>query len=338
MTWKFLPIGLLLTICTANLRAQILNQTGLQSGANFNIGGTGASFRFITAPDIANSGVDQPLWTLSRRTSATETPWRWNLGYTGLETGSDVGSDFAIWSYNDAGQILRRNLTIRRSNGFVGIGTATPGTSLHVQGGSVQVFSGVDSQVGVSIGVTGNNRWALIRRAANEGTIGNGFSIYEDNTGISSGTSGARLHIAPGGRVGIGTTTPESILHIAAPGQTIKFGFGTNTSGYAFGIGLNDEGVNINNDSGIRGFNFNNANGRLITIASNGNVGIGTNNPNGHKLCVAGSGIFTKVVVKQVANWPDFVFEEDYQLRPIEDVMAYIKEHKHLPVFHQRRK
>jgi len=61
-------------------------------------------------------------------------------------------------------------------------------------------------------------------------------------------------------------------------------------------------------------------------------IAIGTNQvPTGYMLAVKGSGIFTHLQVKSVANWPDYVFEKKYQLRTLEDLEAYIDRYKHLP-------
>jgi hypothetical protein len=69
-----------------------------------------------------------------------------------------------------------------------------------------------------------------------------------------------------------------------------------------------------------------------MSISKDGNVAIGTNSvPAGYMLAVKGSGLFTHLQVKSVANWPDYVFEKKYQLRTLEDLAAYIDKYKHLP-------
>lgn len=65
--------------------------------------------------------------------------------------------------------------------------------------------------------------------------------------------------------------------------------------------------------------------------ATNGNVGIGTNDTKGYKLAVNGDAMFTKIKVKAYGNWPDYVFGESYKLMPLQDLEAYVKEHNHLP-------
>ncbi|MEP0986842.1 hypothetical protein [Ekhidna sp.] len=66
-----------------------------------------------------------------------------------------------------------------------------------------------------------------------------------------------------------------------------------------------------------------------MTIVEQGNVGIGTTSPS-HKLEVNGT-IRSKEVKVEAANWPDYVFEPDYDLRSLEETAAYIKSNKHLP-------
>jgi hypothetical protein len=68
-----------------------------------------------------------------------------------------------------------------------------------------------------------------------------------------------------------------------------------------------------------------------ITITGGGNVGIGTDDTKGYKFAVNGDAIFTKIKVKNNTSWPDYVFEENYQLPPLAEIAAYIKTHKHLP-------
>lgn len=46
---------------------------------------------------------------------------RWAIGTSLIPTGANSGSDFTIYSYNDAGNFLQAPLTIRRSDGATGI-------------------------------------------------------------------------------------------------------------------------------------------------------------------------------------------------------------------------
>jgi len=61
------------------------------------------------------------------------------------------------------------------------------------------------------------------------------------------------------------------------------------------------------------------------------NIAIGTSNPQGYKLAVNGKAIFTKLVVKPYANWPDYVFHKNFRLPGLPELERYIREHQHLP-------
>lgn len=60
-----------------------------------------------------------------------------------------------------------------------------------------------------------------------------------------------------------------------------------------------------------------------------GNVGIGTNAPT-EKLSVKGK-IRAQEIKVETANWPDYVFAEDYTLSSLEEVEKHIKAKGHLP-------
>ncbi len=66
-----------------------------------------------------------------------------------------------------------------------------------------------------------------------------------------------------------------------------------------------------------------------MILTDSGNVGIGTTTPGVHKLAVNGTVRAKEVVVD--TGWSDFVFEEGYFLRPLEEVESHIQEHGHLP-------
>lgn len=66
-----------------------------------------------------------------------------------------------------------------------------------------------------------------------------------------------------------------------------------------------------------------------MTIDNNGNVGIGTENPDA-KLSVNGL-IHTKEVKVDLIGWPDYVFEENYELLSLEETENYINKNGHLP-------
>ena len=61
------------------------------------------------------------------------------------------------------------------------------------------------------------------------------------------------------------------------------------------------------------------------------NIAIGTSNSQGYKLAVNGSAVFTRVVVKPMANWPDYVFSATYKLPELDALERFVRVHHHLP-------
>jgi hypothetical protein len=102
--------------------------------------------------------------------------------------------------------------------------------------------------------------------------------------------------------------------------------FKTNTTGYHF-----DRTVILGNGtlSSATKMTFKtNYTNDCMTLATNGNVGIGTTSPS-YKLDVAGVIRANEIIVNTTGA--DFVFADDYQLRPLSEVKAFIVENKHLP-------
>lgn len=65
-------------------------------------------------------------------------------------------------------------------------------------------------------------------------------------------------------------------------------------------------------------------------ISGGGQVGIGTISTGTHKLAVEGS-IGAREIKVEASGWSDFVFENSYDLRTLEEVEQHIKENGHLP-------
>ena len=116
-----------------------------------------------------------------------------------------------------------------QDQGNVGIETTSPLAHLHVDGDATEpmgmlVYQDADDTVGLSIrrdaGSRGTN-WATLQFCNNDNPGIACSYVFQDKAlgGVSfgSGTGGAQtneMHIAPGGNVGIGTTTPRLKLDI----------------------------------------------------------------------------------------------------------------------------
>jgi len=103
-------------------------------------------------------------------------------------------------------------------------------------------------------------------------------------------------------------------------------------------ISITSGGINIASLSTVP-FNVSNPNTNLFKINSDGSVVIGSSTittpgaGTNYKLYVE-KGILTekvKVAVKTTSDWSDFVFANDYKLKPLKEVEKYITANKHLP-------
>ncbi|MEM6829561.1 MAG: cell surface protein, partial [Bacteroidota bacterium] len=133
-------------------------------------------------------------------------------------------------------------------------------------------------------------------------------------------TSGTNLFIAGTGNVGIGTTNPTEKLFVAG---NIRLNDDSDIFGLDILQGFNDLRFAATPTSGTNLF-----------IASTGNVGIGTTNPT-EKLDVNGNiraaNIRASNVNVKLGSFPDYVFADNYDLMPLEELEAYIDANKHLP-------
>ena len=187
--------------------------------------------------------------------------------------------------------------------------------------------------------------------------IGTGLSASGDQNATTNA-----LAITLNGDVGIGTSVPSAKLDVGAflnggalgvvlgrlaEGNSSGSGTFLGVKGYdtqpvdakSFALehsfyGSINSSINFVRGGGVTGgyLTFNtNDNSEKMRIHSNGNVGIGTTDPKGYKLAVAGKAIAEEVTVKLQANWPDYVFEPTYNLSPLDSIKTYIDKNKHLP-------
>ena len=160
------------------------------------------------------------------------------------------------------------------------------------------------------------------------------------NTGKNvwvGGFTGTTSNLLVDGKVGIGTSGPTAKLEVSGgniAGNSAVIAQGNNytwTNGATF--------IDYNPSAGygrIGAYDYSTASWKNLTIGG-GNLGIGTPNPS-EKLEVNGNArIVGEIYSKKVkvsanaSNWPDYVFEPDYQLRTLAETEVFIKANKHLP-------
>jgi hypothetical protein len=148
-----------------------------------------------------------------------------------------------------------------------------------------------------------------------------------------------RFRISSNGNVGIGISDPQYRLHVngtfTASSITVQnsdtWQSGLNiynnlNNGFQFNVGGTTNQVLGTGNLGIYGSE---ANKYLLAISPNGNVGIGTTSPS-QKLAVNGT-IRGKEVIVEGGIWPDYVFENSYELLSLNKLAEYIAHNKHLP-------
>lgn len=165
-----------------------------------------------------------------------------------------------------------------------------------------------------------------------EGVLPNGGGDVIASAKFGKLNSGENdLFVAYDGNVGVGTAYPKTKLSLNNnKGQSINFLSGENSSGYSLNVGVNDDGINFQHNSLSRGFNFKNKDNTLVKITYDGSLGIGTTDPKGYKLAIAGKAIAEEVVVKLQSAWPDYVFVDDYKLPTLYEVEQHINKKGHL--------
>lgn len=213
-------------------------------------------------------------------------------------------------------------------------GTATAGTPRYLPGIG---FIRTNGTLLGKIEYVDTLSFASFIRMSMGNSFANGFTLNaSNNAGIGTASPLARLHVS--GTAGIDEIAISS--GHATEGSTIQFYSGAVDALPAVKkifIQLNDNdlrmGTNSNNDNGkfiIRNNGFD-----RMWVDSAGNVAIGTSYKvaNGYKLSVNGKIMSEEVRVQMDADWPDYVFDKNYKLMPMEELENYISHHKRLPGF-----
>lgn len=221
----------------------------------------------------------------------------------------------------------------------VGIGTSNPTAKLHVSSstaGELIRLGSNDPQIGFYQSSTLTGFIDVLSSDFRMGTVS------ANNTGkaIIRVNGADRFTVAPDGNVGVANNDPVSRLHILGGTDA---GLTANNNGFlmlgsAAGANLifdNNEIQARNVVAGSDLFIQNDGGNVIFCGAEQGGVGIGVTSgasiPAGYLLAVDGKVLSEEVRVELSGDWPDYVFENDYNLTPLDKLRNYITANKHLP-------
>ncbi len=192
---------------------------------------------------------------------------------------------------------------------------------------------------------------AFVGYGSNSGTVDLGFGGEGTGEGIGSKrTAGgnqfgvdlftdfkSRMSITNAGKVGINTSSPTAKFEVNLLNPN---GWAANIPAARFVSPDNAFYLDLKTyvaASGNVGYNFSPNGATGLCITTPGKVGIGISDaaqmPGTYRLYVA-DGIMTekvRVALKNTGDWADYVFADDYKLRSLAEVEAFVKENKHLP-------
>jgi hypothetical protein len=226
----------------------------------------------------------------------------------GFSIGEDSNQRAYLWNNEDTDMAFATNKIERfiiKNDGKVGVGTNIPQTTLDVNGnlliraygttgsGTRGLFFRSDH---ITTGVEYNCSILTFDHGGGGTTDGlsiNGYDGVSFCTGTNTRTE--RMRIASDGSVGIGTTNPQRPLCVYTPNSTggLKLIGGTNLGGDSWWLGFNHSNTLDSDDRARIGISIGSTGvGNLyfttgqqgsqverMRIASDGRVGIGTNNP-----------------------------------------------------------
>jgi hypothetical protein len=302
---------------------------------------------------LNNSGDGALLLNLN-----TERPWKFKQvgsgAYTNLQLHNYSGPNKHFQIKTNGGfQLLNQSdnpnsyLSANGGNSYIGylggnlgIGTNTPSSQLHIYGTSQKLLK-LENTLDYDAGIEFKSNLANFKIGAGIGSASNSFVIYD----LAAGKS--RLFINSNGNIGIGANSTNSKVEIVNKGEGAELLKLTterpwvfrqintgSTSQLDLHSTVSDKNFKITslNNNRVAQFFVSDvaASNKVFLVPDGGNVGIGTTTTGSHKLAVDGS-IGAREIQVESSDWSDFVFEDNYELKSINELESYIEKNKRLP-------
>ena len=289
---------------------------------------TGDEFKHSTTNwSLRNSGENLQIYETEQSKEWARFDDDWGLRLTGTPN-LQINGDFFI---NTDKRIC------------IGTNNASSGElQINNSSGSYNTFADIVGNLYFRSGAGGTNNGAILGIQDNKTVTINVWEAY-DNSNFD--TQGAKLYvngnttvvgelkcsnIATTGNIsGSGSFIGSGKLYLeAGSGNYVEAKSRSSSYGLILREYNSSDYGNIEITSKGLGLGYNTSSAHL-TIAPDGNVGVGTVEPSA-KLSVDGKILAEEIeVVSDITS--DFVFEEDYELRPLSEVEKFVKENKHLP-------
>lgn len=252
-------------------------------------------------------------------------------GYSVTSPGYGIGGKFT-GGYKGLEAICSGgNYTAEPLYGLHATSNGTAGTRIGVYGTS----SGGSSNYGL---------YGIVSGGANH------FAVYGQNTNLSgyAGYFMGRGHFTDELRsndnvlvddnLGVGTLNPLAKLHIlgGTDASLTTNGFAQFGASSTWNIVIDDNEILARSNGLGSDLLLQQDDGNVLMCGlEQGQVGVGvqlsSNLPSGYALAVDGKIISEELRIQNSNNWPDYVFEKQYELMPLDELKTSIEANKHLP-------